>query len=133
MQDFNENLESEEIVMPDAGIVKFTDGTCWLIKFTLESNPDSGGDELVAYTSEISKDDLANIEAVGDLDEHSILFVKIRYEFQFDEDSGVMEMQLSRVVALTDAMTDEPVTSQAVIETSPSDLIPIYLDVLKSL
>jgi hypothetical protein len=132
MNEFNDNEQETKTVIPDAGIIKCEDGSFSVIKFVLEQD-DSGEDVLAAYTTEISADDLKGIDAVETLDIYSILFVKISYEFQFDEESGMMEMQLSNLVQLSDATTDIPVTAQEVIETAPEDLIPVYLDVLHSL
>lgn len=129
----DENQENNEKIIPDAGIVKCLDGKYCIVKFVIETNEDTMGEELVAYTTEISAEDLSNVEAVDELDEYSILFVKINYEFQFDEDSGVMEMNLSRIVTLTDAETNNLVIAQEVIEKAPEDLVPVYLNLIQSL
>lgn len=124
--DFENNDQFEEQVMPDAGIIKKSDDTFCVIKFVIEDN------DLVVYSTELSKEDLSDIPAIDELDEYSILFVKIKYEFEFDEASGILEMQLSRLVTLSDA-NGELVTAEQVIENAPEDLIPVYLDVIKSL
>ncbi len=126
--DFNEHNENEdEQVIPDAGIIKQSNGEFSLIRFMLEDN------ELAAYTAEISQDELADFDDIQQIDEFSILFVKIHYEFHYDDDNGVMEMQLSRLITLSDSELEIPVTAQEVLENSPESLIPIYLDVVRSI
>lgn len=132
MNEFNYNERETKAVVPDAGIIKCEDGSFSIIKFVLEKNY-LGEDSLSVYTSEISADELNDNDVIDTLDIYSILFIKISYEFQFDDESGVMEMQLSNLVQLSDYVTNVPVTTQEVIETSPEDLIPVYLDVLDSL
>lgn len=129
----DENQYNSDVVIPDAGIVKCIDGTFSVVKFVIETDMDTMTEELAIYTTQISTDELASIDAVNELDECSILFVKINYEFEFDEESGIMEMQLSRLVTLTDGENGDAVTAAEVIENQPEDLIPVYLDVIKSI
>lgn len=126
--DFNDTDENDtQPVIPDAGIIRQSDGTFTVIKFGLEGN------KLTAYTTEISQDELVQLDEVQQIDEYSILFVKINYEFHYDEDTGVMELELSRMVTLSDSNSNMPITAQELIDNSPEDLIPVYLDVIQSI
>jgi len=128
-----ESFIENKSVIPNAAIYKKSDDNYGLVKFKIEDDIINGNSSLVVYSTTISTDSFADVDAVDGLDLYSVLFTYISYELDLDEESGLMEMQLCSEVTLASTDNDELVLSEEIIDESPEDLIPIYLDVIKSM
>jgi hypothetical protein len=113
----------EPTVKPDATVIKFRDGSYHCIRFEIKD------DNVVGYETEIDVDGVWENETLATLDYNQIAFVKINYEFEYDENQGVLEMQMGECVTLTD-LDDEFVYLEDIYNNDPKDIISIYIGII---
>lgn len=137
MNEFEEDFlkEDNKHVIPNAAIYKKEDGLYGVVRFSIEDDAITGDTNLTISSATIQSDTINDIDHVKHLDLDSVLFTYISYEFDLDEENGLMEMQLCSEVSLAyeDGEEKENVIAENIINENPEDLIPVYLNVIKSM
>ena len=127
MDDFENTFDDTSfdgnVVIPNAAIIKFRDGTYHCIKFSQEDT------KMIGHETEITTDGVWDTSSLSDLNYDQIAFVKIMYEFDYDAEQGIMEMELCESLTLTD-INDEFVYIEDIYKNKPEDIIAIYIDLL---
>lgn len=126
IDDFSQDESEYVSVKPDAAIIKFRDGSYHCIRFEHKD------EKVVGYETEIDANDAWDNEELNNLDFNQIAFVKISYEFEYDEEQGVLELQLGECVTLTD-IHDEYVYIEDIVKNNPEDIISIYISIIENM
>ena len=125
-ENFDECIDESNFdpsIKPDAAVIKFRDDSYHCIRFEMKDS------NVVGYETEIDADGVWENETLAALGYNQIAFVKINYEFEFDEDQGVLEMQMGECVTLTD-LNDEFVYLEDIYNNDPKDIISIYIGII---
>ena len=125
-EDIYENYDNSPSVIPDAAIIKFRDDTYHCFKFVHEDG------KMIGFESEIDKNALMENDALAALDYNQLAFVKIAYEFEYDEEQGVMELELGECITLA-GLNDEFVYIEDLYREKPEDLISLYINLLNNI
>lgn len=120
MEDFEEPDVYLRDDIPTVAIVKYRDGQFRAVKFEYNDG------NLSVLSVELNANDHSGELAFPDLREDQICFARITFEFEFDDDEGLMEIALYETVDIN--MDGTALNVEDIIKSNIQEMIAIYIE-----
>jgi hypothetical protein len=120
MEYFEESSVYQRDDIPNVAIVKYNNGEFRAVKFEYSNG------NLTVLSADINANTHSGESAFPDLREDQICFARIAFEFELDDDEGLMEISLYETVDVN--INGTALNVEEIIKNDIQEMVEIYIE-----